>query len=447
MFSLSPVYNLNAVLKATGIKADVLRAWERRYGLPMPQRTPAGHRLYSEQDIEMVKWLRARQTQGLSISRAVALWKEIVQAGRDPFSASSPSSPAPGPEVMPSGEDRLDWLRTEWLRASLAYDAVRAEAILSESFAVFPVETVLVRLLQRSLREIGRLWYEGSLTEQQEHFASGMAIRRLHALIAGAPHATRPQTVCLGCAPGELHTFPVDLLGHLLQRRGLAVLNLGADVPIDRLDQAVQAARPHLVILSAQTLATALPLQKAARSLQAHGTPLAFGGLVFSRVPGLSERIPAYFLGEDLEASVGAVEQLLLSPAPFPRVEPPGRTAPALAQRLRERQMAIELSVSKAMQRAGFRPETPPYASTFFTNGLAVALDLGNPAFLEPDLEWVRGLVASRQAPPDALEAYLEAYGAAVREELGEAARPILRWLSAHLTRDSHTSRQASGRA
>ena len=76
MISRSPVYNLSAVLRETGLKADILRAWERRYALPKPQRTAGGHRIYSEYDIRIVKWLKARQLEGLSISRAVELWKE-----------------------------------------------------------------------------------------------------------------------------------------------------------------------------------------------------------------------------------------------------------------------------------------------------------------------------------------------------------------------------------
>ncbi len=53
MLSTTPAYNLKVVLKETGLAADTLRAWERRYGLPMPQRTAGGHRLYSQRDIEI----------------------------------------------------------------------------------------------------------------------------------------------------------------------------------------------------------------------------------------------------------------------------------------------------------------------------------------------------------------------------------------------------------
>ena len=72
-----PIFNLRAVVQETGIKPDTLRAWERRYGLPIPKRTEGGHRLYSRRDIETVKWLLAQRKAGLGISKAVALWKQL----------------------------------------------------------------------------------------------------------------------------------------------------------------------------------------------------------------------------------------------------------------------------------------------------------------------------------------------------------------------------------
>src|SRR5215210_4253986 len=73
----APIYNLKAVVQETGLKPDTLRAWERRYGLPEPQRTDSGHRLYSQNDINMLKWLGLRQAEGMSISRAVELWRSL----------------------------------------------------------------------------------------------------------------------------------------------------------------------------------------------------------------------------------------------------------------------------------------------------------------------------------------------------------------------------------
>ncbi len=71
MDNQAPTFNLKAVVRETGLKPDTLRAWERRYGLPEPDRTEGGHRLYSQEDIEILKWLIGRQDEGMSISRAV----------------------------------------------------------------------------------------------------------------------------------------------------------------------------------------------------------------------------------------------------------------------------------------------------------------------------------------------------------------------------------------
>ena len=88
MVSTTPAFNLKVVLKETGLAADTLRAWERRYGLPVPQRSAGGHRLYSQRDIETIKWLMKRQEDGLSISRAVDLWNEQIASGTDPLAGS-----------------------------------------------------------------------------------------------------------------------------------------------------------------------------------------------------------------------------------------------------------------------------------------------------------------------------------------------------------------------
>src|SRR5688572_24436423 len=85
VFDSTPIYNLKAVVQETGLKPDTLRAWERRYGMPEPDRTQGGHRLYSQRDIEVLKWLISRQGEGMTISRAVDLWQRLNQDGHDPL--------------------------------------------------------------------------------------------------------------------------------------------------------------------------------------------------------------------------------------------------------------------------------------------------------------------------------------------------------------------------
>ena len=215
MVSTTPAFNLKAVLKETGLAADTLRAWERRYGLPVPQRSAGGHRLYSQRDIETIKWLIKRQAEGLSISRAVDLWNEQLASGSDPLSGSVQgtfSSTATLPAQFTAPDTNLDSLRARWITACTDFSESTAEQTLSQAFSLFPVEAVCIEILQKGLSEIGELWYENRANVQQEHFASGLAMRRLDALLSASPAPTRSQTVIVGCPPDEWHAFTPLLL-------------------------------------------------------------------------------------------------------------------------------------------------------------------------------------------------------------------------------------------
>jgi DNA-binding transcriptional MerR regulator len=140
----APIYNLKAVVMETGLKPPTIRAWERRYGLPQPHRTSGGHRQYSQRDIETLKWLVARQQEGVSISHAVELWESLIEQGKDPL---LPLKRVPATQVTPIAPQLgtgLADLREAWIAACLAYDRGRAEQILAQAFALFTPEIVCI---------------------------------------------------------------------------------------------------------------------------------------------------------------------------------------------------------------------------------------------------------------------------------------------------------------
>jgi methanogenic corrinoid protein MtbC1 len=289
MVSTTPAFNLKAVLKETGLTADTLRAWERRYGLPVPQRTAGGHRLYSQRDIETIKWLMKRQAEGLSISRAVDMWNEQIGSGVDPLAGSIPTTPV-SVSTIPAQyafDTTLDALRTHWIEGCLSFSESTSEQILNQAFSMFPVEVVCIEILQRGISEIGNLWYENRASVQQEHFASSLAMRRLEALLAASPAPTHNQTVLVGCPADEWHTLTPLLLALLLRRRGLNVIYLGANVPAEQFSNTVKNIKANLVVLVAQQLITAATLQQTALTLSSQNIPVAFGGRIFSIHPGL----------------------------------------------------------------------------------------------------------------------------------------------------------------
>src|SRR5512134_2711280 len=117
--SRSPVFNTKAVARETGVPADTFRAWERRYGVPRPQRTAGGHRLYSECDIAIIRWLRDRTDEGVNISHAVMLLTNTLDA--------QAVTPAGYHEARALGQ-----LIDEILQALTNFDTAQADQILGE---------------------------------------------------------------------------------------------------------------------------------------------------------------------------------------------------------------------------------------------------------------------------------------------------------------------------
>lgn len=431
----TPIYNLQAVVRETGLKPDVLRAWERRYNLPVPNRSEGGHRLYSAYDIETLKWLVARQAEGLSISRAVRLWREILQTGKDPLAAYQPAPPA-NLYTAVSTTTNLDTLRSEWLKACCSFDEQKAEEVLNHAFALFPVEQVCTSLLQQGLHELGSAWFAGSVSAQQEHFASSLAVRSLEALLNASPRPTRPYTVMIGCPPGEWHNFPVLLLALLLRRRGFRVVNLGANIPMERIAETAQLIQPDLVILSAQQLTSAASLLAALVSLQDNKRVLAFGGLIFNHLPALRSQMPGYFLGSDFEQAIKTVERLFISP---PAASLPG-TAPQahpLASPFQEKRLLVELHLQQSLLAKGMEFQLLTESMDYMGNRLAAALELGSPEYMEIELKWVEKLLSNRRIQNTGLIEFLSLYRQAVASQLGEAGEPICQWIQSFIDRET----------
>ena len=426
----TPAYNLKVVLKETGIAADTLRAWERRYGLPMPKRSGGGHRLYSQRDIETIKWLTARQADGLTISRAVGMYNDMLASGTDPLAESSASAGLT-PQDLSARPANLDALRGKWLDACRAYDEAGAEQICNQAFALYSVETVVLDLLQRGLHEMGEMWYRGEASVQQEHFASGLAMRRLEALIAASPAPTRKETILLACPPDEWHTFPLVMLNLILRRRGWNTAFLGANTPLERVEETAKAIQPALIVTAAQQLVTAATLKELAALLAKRDHVVAFGGRAFNRVPELRKVISGEFLGEGLETAEARIEILVEEPVSITK----RRTSAGArsAQAYREARPFIEMDLNQRLKKSRIFPEHLRAANHYFGDALAAALELGSASYLAADMDWIRNLLAQHEIPGDALQGYLAAYSYAAQKAMGDESLPLVEWLKTQI--------------
>jgi cobalamin-dependent methionine synthase I len=267
------------------------------------------------------------------------------------------------------------------------------------------------------------------VTVQQEHFCSSLTVRRLEALVMAAPPPIRPGRVLAACPPEEYHVIGLLLLTFLLRRRGWEVIYLGANVPIERLETTVAAIEPQLVIVAAQLLHTAATLKEAAQVLQRAEVPLAYGGLVFNELPGVRQRIPGYFLGEQLEAAPHIVESLMTAPRPVPKPKSIPDAYLRALEHFWERQGSIEARVIQSLNSADYAHNHLALANRELGLNIGAALALGDMDFLETDIDWAIGLLSNYQLSVEALVGFLRAYHQAAIEQLDARGQPIITWL------------------
>lgn len=436
MISTTPAFNLKVVLKETGLAADTLRAWERRYGLPVPQRTQGGHRLYSQRDIETIKWLMARQAEGLSISRAVDAWNEQTASGSDPLAGTIPStipSLTAKPAASLPAETALDTLRSHWVAACLDFNENIAEQTLNQAFAIFPIEAVCVEVLQKGMSEIGNRWYANQATVQQEHFASGLAMRRLNALLLASPISSQPSTVLIGCPAEEWHTFTPLLLALFLRRRGVNMIYLGANVPAQRFADTIKDVKADLVVLVAQQLITAATLQETAQALSSQKITVAFGGRIFNIHPNLAASIAGHFLGSELASAVAGIEMLLKNKSK--QIDPaPASPAYVAAHNAYEaKRPEIELTVKQWLAPLAIAPDDIKTGIHFLGENISAALQLGSMSYVSGEVDWLKTLLQAHAPHPEQLVHFMELYARAVDKNINGQGKPIFEWFSAEM--------------
>jgi DNA-binding transcriptional MerR regulator len=233
---------IGELARRTSLSPEVLRAWERRYGLLRPERTQGGYRLYSEDDAERV--LRMQ---------------ELISNGIAPAEAARLALDDPAPAA--AGGDPGAELRT----ALDSFDDAGAHRAFDRLLARLSVEAVLGDAVLPLLHELGERWERGEASVAQEHFASHFLRGRLLGLARGWDRGVGPRAV-LACVPGEQHDLPLIVFGIALREHGWRVTFLGADVPVVTLSRTADALEPRAVVVSATRAA---PLEASVRELAA----------------------------------------------------------------------------------------------------------------------------------------------------------------------------------
>ena len=231
-----PLLPIRTVASLTGINPVTLRAWERRYNLITPQRTPKGHRLYTQEDVELIKHVLDLLDQGISISQVKPLLEQT-----------------PGQEQSAAAVDTGEvWRRYQhtMLQAVENFDEHALDASYNDILSLYPVDVVIQRLISPLLRLLGERWKERETGIAEEHFFTVYLRNKLGTRIHHMNQRSNGSLLLLACLPGEFHEIGLLLFALAAVNFGYRVLVLGSNMPLEQLPGVLQQRTCAGVVLS-----------------------------------------------------------------------------------------------------------------------------------------------------------------------------------------------------
>jgi DNA-binding transcriptional MerR regulator/methylmalonyl-CoA mutase cobalamin-binding subunit len=239
---------IQVVARRTGLSTDVLRAWEKRYGVVSPARSEGGRRLYSDEDVEHLRLLRLATLSGRNIGQVAELPpEELAALVREDAAAEAETPPA---RPAPAGEAELKARLEEALSAVEALDAERLEDAISRALLDLGSSSLIDGVLVPLLREIGERWLAGEITPAHEHAASAVVARVVGDLTEAMEPAEGGPRLIAATPVGQRHEFGAMLAAARAAAEGWRVTYLGPDLPASAIAAAARQTEARAVALS-----------------------------------------------------------------------------------------------------------------------------------------------------------------------------------------------------
>jgi DNA-binding transcriptional MerR regulator len=295
-------YPIGAVSEMTGVNSVTLRAWERRYGLIKPERTPKGHRLYSPEDINLIEAILEYLERGLSISKVA---DRIKRAETDQ------------PPEQTSGDAWIKY-RHRMIDAIGYFDEGVLNAIYNDVMSLYPVDVVTKRLIEPLLIDLGARWARNKDDSEQvpvaeEHFFSVFIRNKLGARFHHRNAQNQGPRLLAACLPGENHEFGLLLFTLAAHTRGYRLILLGGDMPLNELPVVIERAKADAVVLSGSDRLSCMKIYRELLHLVSMtSVPVFVGGALSKTCHAELEVAGVESIGKDLVEGLTRIKQKLL---------------------------------------------------------------------------------------------------------------------------------------
>ena len=232
-------HRIHRVAKLTGLSKDVIRVWERRYGLVKPSRSSNRYREYSDEEVALLRFVKAQMEQGATIGSLAAEGHDSLVARMRIATPISAEEQKPHERLLDDLIGSLDPL-----------DKAGFERRLNGAVAVIPFEEAVQRILLPLQRRIGELWHQGRLNTAVEHYVTKIVQQKLFSVMNQLPVNEFGPRVLIACPEGEAHEIGAQAVAYIAATKGCHVYYLGPNLPSSDLVTFCEKIKPNLVLLS-----------------------------------------------------------------------------------------------------------------------------------------------------------------------------------------------------
>jgi len=294
------LFPIRTVSELTGVNSITLRAWESRYGLIEPIRKASGHRLYTQEHIDLINRVVGLLDRGMRIGQV----KAEVLAGNNSDDSNS------------SLEDERQnyWRRyiNGMIAAIIRFDEHALERTYSDALSHYPVRLVTEKLLSPVLKEVGERWTSGQGSIAEEHFFGFYLRNKLGARFHHRSQSQSGPRLLMACLPGDLHEIGLLLFALDACDHGFQTILLGANMPLGEIPDAVIKTGSDALVLSGtiepggEVISRSLP-----RLVEKLDVPVFVGGNVVASNFDDLKKSGVMLIGTDIDMGIKQIKKHL----------------------------------------------------------------------------------------------------------------------------------------
>lgn len=236
-------YKIKTISELCGFSPTLLRAWESRHNLLEPVRQPSGHRLYTDDDLRVLRRVSQLLAQGQSIG-------EIAAAGREALLAGTGEGEELGRVETSFGLAPVEFLKREVVDGAVSIDEARIRRALDRLEILLTRREIVHNVIAVLAREFVSMCVTGKASVASERLLNSLFCERLRRWTAhaGGAEVSGSRVLCAGF-PDEVQELGLLIVVYELRGAGHDVVFLGLGIPMVDLEYAIEMVEPQVVCL------------------------------------------------------------------------------------------------------------------------------------------------------------------------------------------------------